>query len=159
MLNQRVEEIKRLHEASEIGLKRSIRPIQSILALWSSLGTSKEWSISFQEKRQDDAESKRSTQSPWKVNDNGYNIDLLGDYQVFATINVSHLSPYEDDYSLSDLRSNFTKQGEDDGGPSWTCQEKKEMGLDSEHYGLTMASSYHLWQVPLGTKQSLILPF
>jgi len=44
-----------------------------------------------------------------RVNDNTYKIDLRGDYQVSATFNVLDLSPYEDDDSLSNLRSNFAK--------------------------------------------------
>jgi len=51
-----------------------------------------------------------------RVNDNAYKVDLPGDYKVSATFNVSYLSPYEDDDSLTILRSNFAKQGEDDGG-------------------------------------------
>ena len=51
-----------------------------------------------------------------RVNDNTYKIDLLGDYQVSAIVNVLDLSPYEDDDYVANLRSNFAKQGEDDGG-------------------------------------------
>ena len=63
-----------------------------------------------------------------RVNDNTYKIDLPSDYQVSATFNVSDLSPYEDDNNVANLRSNFAKQGEHDGGKSWTCQDKGERG-------------------------------
>jgi len=65
------------------------------------------------------------------VNDNTYKIDLLGDYQVSAIVNVLDLSPYEDDDYVANLRSNFAKQGEGDGGPPWICQDKGERGPDS----------------------------
>jgi len=44
-----------------------------------------------------------------RVNDNAYKIDLPGDYQLSAAFNVSNLSPYEDDDTSSNLRSNFAK--------------------------------------------------
>ena len=53
-----------------------------------------------------------------RINDNGYKVDVPGDYGVSATFNVADLSPYlEDDY-LEDLRANSLSQGENDGGPS-----------------------------------------
>jgi len=58
-----------------------------------------------------------------QINDNAYKIDLPVDYQV-ATFNVSDLSLYEDDNNLANLRSNFSKPGEGDGGPSKLCQDK-----------------------------------
>ena len=39
-----------------------------------------------------------------RVNDNAHGIDLLGDYQVSATLNVSDLSLYKDDDNLDNLR-------------------------------------------------------
>jgi len=81
-----------------------------------------------------------------RVNDNAYKVDLLGDYQVSATLNVSDLSPQQDDGSLTNLRLNFSKQGEDDGGPSKTCQDKGERGLYSGHPELTVVDSTHAWQ-------------
>jgi len=54
-----------------------------------------------------------------KVNDNAYKIDMPGASQVSVTFNVTYLSPHEGDDNLINFRSNFTKQGEDDGGPSW----------------------------------------
>ena len=41
-----------------------------------------------------------------RVNDNAHKIDLLGDFQVSATFNVTDLSPYEDDNNLANLRLN-----------------------------------------------------
>jgi len=68
-----------------------------------------------------------------RVNDNTYKIYLPGDYQVSAMFNVSYLSPYEDDDNVANLRLNFSKQGQDDGGPTCTCQDKGERGPDSQH--------------------------
>jgi len=51
------------------------------------------------------------------VNDNAYKVDLPRHYGLSSTFNIADLSPYLDDY-LSNLRSNFFKQGEDDGGLS-----------------------------------------
>jgi len=49
---------------------------------------------------------------------NAYKVDLQGDYGVSATFNVAYLSlNLEDDY-LTNLRSNFSKEVENDGGPS-----------------------------------------
>ena len=53
-----------------------------------------------------------------RVNDNAYKVNLLGEYGVSATFNVADLSPYLEDYHLSNLRANSPLQGEDDGGPS-----------------------------------------
>jgi len=38
------------------------------------------------------------------------------------------MNPYEDDDNLSNLRLNFAQQGEDDGGPSLTCQNNQNEG-------------------------------
>jgi len=52
------------------------------------------------------------------MNDNAYEVDLLGEYGVSAIINVADLSLYlEDDY-LVDLRENSSQQGENVGAPS-----------------------------------------
>jgi len=87
--------------------------------------------------------------SPFKVlewvNDNAYKIDLLGHYQVSATFNVSDLSPYEDDDNLANLRTNFPKQGKDDGGPSKTIQDKEEWVPNRGHHRLTVVGSTHPW--------------
>ena len=55
-----------------------------------------------------------------RVNDNAYKNDLPSDFQVSAMFNVIDLSPDEDDDNLTNLGSNFAKQGEDNRGPSWT---------------------------------------
>jgi len=52
------------------------------------------------------------------LNDNAYEVNLPGDYGVFATFNAADLSPYLDDNYLEDLRANCSSQGENDGGPS-----------------------------------------
>ena len=83
-----------------------------------------------------------------RVNDNAYKIDLPGDNQVSTTFNVSDLSPYEGDDNLSNLRSNFAKQGEDDGGPSWDSQDEQNWPLDRGHHGLTVVKETSPWQAP-----------
>ena len=45
------------------------------------------------------------------IKDNAYKIDLLGDYIVSATFNVSHLSFF---YVGSDLRTNLIEEGGND---------------------------------------------
>jgi len=45
-------------------------------------------------------------------------VHSLGDYGVSATFNVANLSPHLDDDYLSNLRTNSSQQGENDGGPS-----------------------------------------
>ncbi|GJV06738.1 putative gag-pol polyprotein [Tanacetum coccineum] len=53
-----------------------------------------------------------------KVNDNAYTIDLPGSSTASATINVADLQPYYDpEEPLPSLRSNFSKDGEDDRQP------------------------------------------
>jgi hypothetical protein len=49
-----------------------------------------------------------------KVNDNAYNVDLLGDYNVSATFNVKDLTPYLDDIDDTDLRTNHSQPEADD---------------------------------------------
>lgn len=49
-------------------------------------------------------------------------MELQGDYTVSATFNVVDLSPYYDDLSLENLRSNAFKQGEDDRDQALTNQ-------------------------------------
>lgn len=39
-----------------------------------------------------------------RINDNAYKVDLLGEYNVCTSFNVSSLSPF--DYTGNDLRSN-----------------------------------------------------
>ncbi len=39
-----------------------------------------------------------------KINDNAYHFNLLGDYNISATFNVSDLSPFDFDGELSDSR-------------------------------------------------------
>ena len=41
-----------------------------------------------------------------RLNDNAYKVDLLGDYGVSTTFNVTNLSPCLDDDHLEDLRAN-----------------------------------------------------
>jgi hypothetical protein len=53
-----------------------------------------------------------------KINDNAYKMDLPGEYKVFATFNISDLSPFD---VGEDLRSNpFEERGNDgnQGGPN-----------------------------------------
>ena len=46
-----------------------------------------------------------------RINDNAYKLDLLGEYQVSATFNVTDLSPFD---AGDDLRTNpFQKEGND----------------------------------------------
>jgi len=52
------------------------------------------------------------------VNDNAYKIDMAHDLQVLTMFNATDLSLYKDNDCLTNLRSNFTKQVEDSGGPS-----------------------------------------
>jgi len=52
------------------------------------------------------------------INNDGYKVDLLGDYSVSATFNVTCLSPYLDEGCHKDVRANSSQQREDDGGPS-----------------------------------------
>jgi len=49
-----------------------------------------------------------------KINDNAYKIDLLGDYGVSCTFNVSDLKPYFEDDKLENLKANSFLKGEDD---------------------------------------------
>jgi len=53
-----------------------------------------------------------------RVNENAYKVNFPGNYSVSATFNVADLSPYLKDDHLANLRSNSSKQAEDDGGPS-----------------------------------------
>ena len=46
-----------------------------------------------------------------RINDNAYNLDLSGEYNVSATFNVSDLSPFDAD---SDLRTNPFQEGGSD---------------------------------------------
>ena len=48
-----------------------------------------------------------------RVNDNAYKIDLLGDYGVSETFNVSDLSPFDFD-EVDDSRTNLPKEGGND---------------------------------------------
>jgi hypothetical protein len=52
-----------------------------------------------------------------KINDNAYKVDLLGEYNVSATFNISDLSPFD---VGEDLRSNPFERGNDgnQGGPN-----------------------------------------
>ena len=43
-----------------------------------------------------------------RINNNAYKIDLLGEYGVSATFNISDLSPFDMD---ADLRTNLFKEG------------------------------------------------
>ena len=43
-----------------------------------------------------------------RINDNAYRLDLLGEYIVSATFNVSDLSPFD---AGDDLRSNLSQEG------------------------------------------------
>jgi len=72
--------------------------------------------------------------------------------KVSATFNVSDLSPYEDDDNLSNLKSSFAKQGEDDGGPSWTCHNDQNKGSRSEDHGQAVLEQAHPWQGAAWTK-------
>ena len=54
-----------------------------------------------------------SIQVPERINDNAYKIDLLSEYNVNATFNVTDLSPFDVD---DDLRTNpFQDEGNDGG--------------------------------------------
>jgi len=57
------------------------------------------------------------------------------------------------------LRLNFAKQGEDDGGPSWSCQNKQNQGPDSEDQGLVVVNKHTNGKVQLGPKLNPILSF
>ena len=43
-----------------------------------------------------------------KINQNAYKVDLLGEFNVFATFNVAYLSPFD---VGDDSRSNLLKRG------------------------------------------------
>jgi len=48
----------------------------------------------------------------WRLNDNAHKVDLPRDYGALVTnYNVAHLSPYLDDYYLTDLRAYSSQQG------------------------------------------------
>jgi len=55
-----------------------------------------------------------------RINNNAYKLNFPRDYGVFATFNVTNLSPYLEDDTLDNLRENSLQQGKDDGdqGPS-----------------------------------------
>ena len=50
-----------------------------------------------------------------RINNNAYRIDLPGDYGVSATFNVADLTPFYDDFSDSDSRTNPFQEGGNDG--------------------------------------------
>ncbi|KAI5653012.1 hypothetical protein M9H77_30199 [Catharanthus roseus] len=59
-----------------------------------------------------------------RLNDNAYRIDLLGDYNVSATFNISDLSPFD---VGEDLRMNLFKSSVDD--VNWMSQSPIEVKL------------------------------
>jgi hypothetical protein len=59
-----------------------------------------------------------------RIGENAYKIELLGDFGVSATFNVSDLSPYEENEEIVDLRASPHQSGEPDMGMSsltWVC--------------------------------------
>jgi len=54
-----------------------------------------------------------------RINDNAYKIDLLGEYNVSSTFTVSDLSLFDVE-GESDLRTNPSQEGENDGGVTMT---------------------------------------
>ena len=54
-----------------------------------------------------------------RVNDHAYKVYLPGKFGVSTTFNVANLSPHLEDDHLSNLRSNSSQQGEDDGDGPW----------------------------------------
>ena len=62
-----------------------------------------------------------------KINDKAYKADLPGDYCVSATFNVSALRSYLKNDHLANLRPNFSKQGENDEGPSNKSKEDPQI--------------------------------
>jgi len=80
-----------------------------------------------------------------RVNDNAYKIDFPSDFQVFSTFNFTDLGPNEDDDNMINLRSNFAKQGEDDGGTSWTSSESQKTTPNRQDLGLAVVEENHLW--------------
>jgi hypothetical protein len=69
-----------------------------------------------------------------RINDNAYSIDLLGEYQVFATFNVADLSPF--DNVEADSRTNpFEKRRNDT-----TSLGKKVQRHNTQPNKLTMPS-------------------
>ena len=53
-----------------------------------------------------------------KINDNAYKLDLLDEYGVSATFNVSDLSPFDFDVGEFDSRTNPLEEGGNDGNAS-----------------------------------------
>jgi len=119
--DQRVEEIKKLHEHVRDRIER-------INSTYSAQANKHQKGKVFQpgdlvwvHLQKDRFPSKRKgkfmprVEGPFevveRVNDNVYNIDLPCDCQVSAMFNVSDLSPYEYDENLSNLRSNFATRG------------------------------------------------
>ena len=49
-----------------------------------------------------------------KVNDNAFKLELPGDYNVSATVNVGDLAPYVHDDDMAQLRAIVSKEEEDD---------------------------------------------
>jgi len=160
--NQRVEEIKKLHER----VKARIEKINATYSSQANKGRKKKvfqpGDLVWLHLRKERFPSKRKgklmprADGPFevleRVNDNAYKIDLPGDYQVSATFNVSDLSPYEDDDTLSNLRSNFAKQGEGDVGPSWDSQDEEHWPPDSGYHGLTVVNQPSPWQALFGSR-------
>ena len=65
-----------------------------------------------------------------RVNDNGYKIDLPGEYDVSATFNVADLSPFDFDIG-ADSRTNHLEEGGNDA----TKDQSKPIKLnDPLHY-------------------------
>ena len=51
-----------------------------------------------------------------RIGENAYNIELLGEYGVFATFNVSDLSPYEENEENTNFRASPHQPGKFDMG-------------------------------------------
>jgi len=64
-----------------------------------------------------------------KVGANAYKLDLLGEMAIFATFNISDLSPYvEDEINSENLRVNHFKGGEDNVDQALVQDPQPEQG-------------------------------
>ena len=65
-----------------------------------------------------------------RINDNSYKIDLLDEYDVINTFNVSDLSPCVVGANAFNSRSNSLKEGGDDEDQLRSLDLKEEHGFD-----------------------------
>jgi len=153
--NQRVDEIKQLHERVRAKIEKSNATYATQVNKGRKRRTFRPGDLVWVHLRKERFPSKRKSKlmpradGPFevleKINDNAYKVDLPGDYQVSATFNVSDLSPYEDDDTLSNLRANFVQQGEDDVGTSSSVQDEEHWPPDRGHHGLAVVDTTHPW--------------